>query len=393
MKYTTLFRVKHGSRVSLKKVDPDFTAEHKKKKRAAKQVEKLDRKLRELQYLIYSEGNRSLLICLQALDGAGKDGTINHVLGSMNPQGTRVHGFKAPTKEERKHDFLWRIWQQVPKPGEVVIFNRSHYEDVLVVRVHNFVPQKIWEKRYSLINNFEKQLVKSGTHILKFFLHISPEEQLRRFKLRLDDPARHWKISEGDYAEREFWDDYTQAYEEALSKTSTKHAPWFIIPSNNKWFRNLAVAKIVAEKMESLGMKLPPCKVDIEEVRQKYHLAEEKEERKIGEKKWNKYISVEEKKVRKAMKADGEAKEVPQAKTFPRARIARRKPKKALAARPIPVAARAASKKPSTAKKAPARSAAPHTPRIGVPTQLTPIAAPTATPSTTAPDSTRPAAP
>jgi PPK2 family polyphosphate:nucleotide phosphotransferase len=295
MKYTKEFRVEPGSKVSLKKLDPGFCGKHKK--HAAKHVEELDRRLRQLQYLIYSEGQRSLLICLQALDGAGKDGTINHVLGSMNPQGTRVHGFKAPTPEEKQHDFLWRIWQQVPKPGEVVIFNRSHYEDVLVVRVHNLVPKEVWEKRYALINDFEKQLVKDGTRILKFFLNISPEEQLERFKLRLDDPARHWKISEYDYAERAFWSDYVHAYEDALSKTSTKDAPWFVIPSNNKWFRNLAVARIVAETMESMGMKLPKPKVDIEEMRLKYHEAEEKEIKKMGKKKWKKFVAQEEKKL------------------------------------------------------------------------------------------------
>jgi PPK2 family polyphosphate:nucleotide phosphotransferase len=285
--------VKPASKVCLAKVDPCFTAGISKKKKAARKLDKLDRRLRSLQYLLYSEGKRSLLICLQALDGAGKDGTINHVLGSMNPQGTRVHGFKAPTKEERKHDFLWRIWQQVPHPGEVVIFNRSHYEGVLVVRVHNLVPPEVWQKRYAIINAFEKKLIDGGTHILKFFLHITPEEQLKRFKLRLDDPGRHWKISENDYAEREFWGDYIRAYEEALSKTSTLRAPWFIIPSNNKWFRNLAVAKIVAEAMRSLGMKLPPCKVDIEEVRRKYHLAEGEEIEKLGKKKWDELIARE----------------------------------------------------------------------------------------------------
>jgi PPK2 family polyphosphate:nucleotide phosphotransferase len=304
MNYSKLFRVKPGAKLSLAKVDPNSTAEHRKKKKAAKQVEKLDRRLRELQYMLYSEGKRSLLICLQALDAAGKDGAINHVLGSMNPQGTRVHGFKAPTEEEKQHDFLWRIQQQVPKPGEVVIFNRSHYEDVLVVRVHNLVPQEVWEKRYDQINQFEKQLVAGGIRILKFFLHISPEEQLERFKLRLDDPARHWKISESDYAEREFWDDYTRAYEDALSKTSTKHAPWFIIPSNNKWFRNLAVAKIVAEAMESLGMKLPRPKVNVERIRQKYHRAEEEEIAKIGKKKWKKLLAKEKKKAKPDQKSE-----------------------------------------------------------------------------------------
>jgi PPK2 family polyphosphate:nucleotide phosphotransferase len=286
MNYSELFQMKPGSEVHLKKIDPNYTAEHTEKKSAGKHVEKLDRKLRELQYLLYAENKRSLLICLQALDAAGKDGTINHVLGSMNPQGARVHGFKAPTKEEAQHDFLWRIEQQAPNKGEVVIFNRSQYEDVLVVRVHKLVPEEVWKGRYELINDFEKNLFENGTHILKFFLHISPEEQLLRFRQRLDDPARHWKISENDYAERELWDDYISAYEEAIRKTSTKHAPWFIIPANNKWFRNLAVARIVVETLESLGMKFPEPTVNIEEIARKFHHAELEEEKKIGKSKW-----------------------------------------------------------------------------------------------------------
>jgi PPK2 family polyphosphate:nucleotide phosphotransferase len=285
MNYSELFQVKPGSEVRLDKINPADTAEHTKKKSAVRQVGKLDRRLRELQYRLYAENKRSLLICLQALDAAGKDGTINHVLGSMNPQGARVHGFKAPTKEEAQHDFLWRIEQQTPKKGEVVIFNRSHYEDVLVVRVHNLVPKEVWKGRYELINEFEKNLFENGTQILKFFLHISPEEQLLRFRQRLEDPARRWKISENDYAERELWDDYISAYEAAIRKTSTKHAPWFVIPANNKWFRNLAVARIVAETLESLGMKLPEPTVNIEEIARKYHRAELEEERKIGKSK------------------------------------------------------------------------------------------------------------
>ena len=340
MKYCKLFRVKPGSKVDLSKVDPDFTAEHRKKKKAAREVEKLDGKLRSLQYLLYSEGKRSLLICLQALDTAGKDGTINHVLGSMNPQGTRVHGFKAPTEEERQHDFLWRIEKQVPKAGEVVIFNRSHYEDVLVVRVHNLVPQEVWEKRYDQINQFEKQLVARGTHILKFFLHISPEEQLERFKLRLDDPARHWKISENDYAERKFWDDYMRAYEDALSKTSTKYAPWFIIPSNNKWFRNLTVAKIVTEAMESLGMKLPKSRVNIEAIRRKYHQAEAEEIKKLGKKKWRKLLAREAKKAKRFHKtAKAGPKAGPKDKEAPRTEAALPEPKEQADAGLMPVAA------------------------------------------------------
>jgi PPK2 family polyphosphate:nucleotide phosphotransferase len=304
MNYSEVVQVKPGSKVRLEKIDPNYTAEHTEKKSAEKQVKKLDRKLRELQYLLYAENKRSLLICLQALDAAGKDGTINHVLGSMNPQGARVHGFKAPTKEEAEHDFLWRIERQVPKKGEVVIFNRSQYEDVLVVRVHKLVPEEVWKARYELINDFETNLYENGTHILKFFLHISPEEQLLRFRQRLDDPARLWKISENDYTERELWDDYISAYEEAIGKTSTKHAPWFIIPANNKWFRNLAVARIVVETLESLGMKFPEPTVNIQEIARKYHHAELEEEKKIGKSTWKRAEAKRDKDTRKGERAN-----------------------------------------------------------------------------------------
>jgi PPK2 family polyphosphate:nucleotide phosphotransferase len=177
----------------------------------------------------------------------------------------------VPSKEEAAHDFLWRYHQHTPGKGQVAIFNRSHYEDVLVVRVHDMVPKPVWSQRYEQINAFEKILVDNGTHILKFYLHIDPEEQLERFKQRILDPARHWKISDGDYAERPYWDAYTEAFEDALRKTSTEHAPWFVIPSNHKWFRNLAVSRIVAETLESLDMKFPEPTVDIEEIKQKYH--------------------------------------------------------------------------------------------------------------------------
>ncbi len=278
MRYRKLFQVEPGSEAKLSEIDPASTAKHKNKASAAADLENYTQKLRELQYLLYAECKRSLLICLQALDAAGKDGTINHVLGNMNPQGTRVHGFKVPSKEEAAHDFLWRIHTQTPGNGEVVIFNRSHYEDVLVARVHDLVPEDVWSKRYDLINDFEKGLIANGTHIIKFFLHVSPEEQLRRFKQRLDDPARHWKISEADYAERELWPQYTQAYEDALRKTSTKHAPWYVIPANHKWFRNLAVSKIVVETLESLNMKFPEPTVDLDDITRKYHASEQEEE-------------------------------------------------------------------------------------------------------------------
>lgn len=276
MKYSELFLVKPGHKVNLTKIDPDFTDKHKDKASAKDEIEKYNRHLHDLQYRLYAEGKHSLLICIQGLDGAGKDGIINHVLGAMNPQGTKICAFKVPTKEEAAHDFLWRIEKQVPAKGEVTIFNRSHYEDVLVARVHETVPKKVWSARYDFINYFEKKLATNGTHILKFLLHISPEEQLERFKQRLDDPERRWKISESDYEERKFWNEYIHAYEKALSKTSTPNAPWYIIPSNHKWFRNLAVSKIVIEKLESMGMKLPAAKVDIDEIRRKYHKAEKK---------------------------------------------------------------------------------------------------------------------
>jgi len=193
----------------------------------------------------------------------------------MNPQGCRVTGFKQPSAEENAHDFLWRIHRATPAKGQVTIFNRSHYEDVLVVRVHDLVPRAVWSRRYDQINDFEKELVASGTHILKFYLHVSKKEQLKRFADRLDDPMKQWKISEADYKERKFWGDYTTAYEEALSRCSTSRAPWFIIPSDHKWFRNLAIARIVVERLEALHMKLPEASVDLHDIRRKYHAAKD----------------------------------------------------------------------------------------------------------------------
>jgi PPK2 family polyphosphate:nucleotide phosphotransferase len=273
MQYSQMFKVKPGDQVKLREIDPDYTDTFKDKTSAGDKTEKYIRELRDLQYRLYADGKSSLLICLQGLDAAGKDGTIVHVLGAMDPLGTRVCAFKVPSVEEASHDFLWRIEKQVPSKGEVVIFNRSHYEDVLVVRVHKMVSKTVWSERFDFINSFEKELSANGTHILKFYLHISPEEQLRRFEKRLDDPKHQWKISEADYAEREFWGEYTRAYEDALSATSTKYAPWYIIPSNHKWFRNLAVSKIVIEKFKSLKMQIPEPQVDLAIIRQKYHNA------------------------------------------------------------------------------------------------------------------------
>ncbi|BDV42921.1 hypothetical protein GURASL_18440 [Geotalea uraniireducens] len=273
MNYLEKFRVKPGSIVRLDKIDPSFKDKHEDHAAALDEIERYTKRLRELQYLLYAEDRRSLLIILQAMDAGGKDGTINHVLGNMNPQGARVYGFKVPSAEEAAHDFLWRIHQAAPPRGQVAIFNRSHYEDVLVTRVHDLVPKKVWARRYELINDFENNLVANGTHILKFYLHIGKDEQLRRFKQRLDDPARHWKISESDYSEREYWDDYTRAFEDALSNCSTDQAPWYVIPANHKWFRNLAVSRIVVETLEALRMEFPPPKVDIGEITARYHAA------------------------------------------------------------------------------------------------------------------------
>jgi PPK2 family polyphosphate:nucleotide phosphotransferase len=271
--YRRLFRVEPGSRFRIAAIDPDYKDKDANKASADAETAAHAQRLQKLQYLVYAENRHSVLICLQALDAGGKDGTINHVLGAMNPQGTRVHSFKVPSKEEAAHDFLWRAHEHAPARGEVVIFNRSHYEDVLVVRVHELVSKDVWSKRYDLINDFERNLVENGTCILKFYLHIGEQAQLDRFKQRIDDPSRWWKISESDYAERALWPAYMKAYEEAIARTSTEHAPWYVIPSNHKWFRNLAVSQIVVETLESLGMKLPLPTVDIAEIRRRYHEA------------------------------------------------------------------------------------------------------------------------
>jgi PPK2 family polyphosphate:nucleotide phosphotransferase len=237
-------------------------------------VQKMD----ELQYLMYAENKHSLLIVLQGLDAAGKDGTVRHVFTGMNPEGCTCANFKQPTPKELAHDFLWRIHPHVPAKGSVVIFNRSHYEDVLVAMVHGLVPEKVWAKRYNEINDFEQLIAtQNNTTILKFFLHISKEEQLARFAKRLDDPNRQWKISESDYKERDYWDDYTKAFEDVLNTTSTENAPWFIIPSNHKWFRDLAVSQIIVRHMEDMDMEFPEPTVNLAEIRREYHQAADEE--------------------------------------------------------------------------------------------------------------------
>ena len=274
MDYRKLFLVEAGKRLKLAKMDPGYCGKHVSEKQSKAETEKYCGKLNKLQYLLYAEARQSLLIVLQAMDAGGKDGTVGHVLGAMNPEGTTVTSFKEPTAEDLKHDFLWRVHPHAPAKGMVAVFNRSHYEDVLVVRVHKLVANEVWSKRYDVINDFEKMLYRqNNTHILKFFLHISPEEQLERFRQRLLDPARNWKISEDDYREREYWDDYREAYEDVFAKTSSKHAPWYVIPANHKWFRNLAVSQIVVATLEDLGMQLPKPQVDLEMIRRQYHQA------------------------------------------------------------------------------------------------------------------------
>jgi PPK2 family polyphosphate:nucleotide phosphotransferase len=273
MDYRKKFAVEPGTKVRLSKIDADDTGEQTREK-ALPEIQSHVERMGKLQYLLYADGSQSLLVVLQALDAAGKDGVIRHLFSGMNPQGTSVFGFKQPSRDEAAHDFLWRAHQRAPGKGEVAVFNRSYYEDVLVVRVHKLVPQPVWSKRYDLINDFEKMLSQNGTTILKFFLHITPEEQLARFKQRLEDPSRHWKISENDYSERQLWPQYIEAYEDAIALTSTKRAPWYVIPANHKWFRNLAVSQIIADTMDGMGLKLPPTRVDIADIRRKYHAAE-----------------------------------------------------------------------------------------------------------------------
>ncbi|OAI21816.1 polyphosphate kinase 2 [Methylomonas lenta] len=282
MNYRKKFVVEPGEKIHLNKVDPSYTGQHESHEKAMPIMQEHIARMDKLQYLLYADGDQSLLIVLQALDAAGKDGVVRHVFSGMNPQGTSVFGFKQPSKDEAAHDFLWRAHQRAPARGEVVIFNRSHYEDVLVVRVHKLAKKSIWSKRYDLINDFEKMLTCNGTRILKFFLHISPEEQLARFKQRLDDPSRHWKISDADYSERELWSKYTEAYEDVLELTSTPHAPWYVIPSNHKWFRNLAISQIIADTMDEMGLKLPPTHVDIDTITKQFHAAEQKQAKLVG---------------------------------------------------------------------------------------------------------------
>ncbi len=265
---TKRFLVKPGEKVNLSKRDPDDTAGVRSKSEYEAILQKNLKRLFELQTLLAASDQYAVLVVLQAMDAGGKDGTIRHVMTGLNPQACRVTSFKVPTPEEAHHDFLWRVHKAVPRRGEIGIFNRSHYEDVLVARVHKVVSKSEWSERYWQINDFEKILAHNNVRIFKFFLHISREEQARRLEQRIDDPRKNWKISLADITERRFWDQYVEAYEDALTECSTKRAPWYVIPANKKWFRNLAVAQILADAMESWKMHYPPPPADLEELRE-----------------------------------------------------------------------------------------------------------------------------
>ena len=247
-----------GRRIDLSQLDASGTGRFKGGKKAAgPEIAALTERLARLQELLYAQAEHRVLVVLQAMDTGGKDGVIRRVFSAVNPQGVRVSSFKVPTAVELSRDFLWRVHQVVPGNGEMVIFNRSHYEDVLVVRVRNLAPPDVWSKRYAQINDFERLLAESGKTILKFFLHIDLDEQKKRLQARLDDPAKHWKFRLGDLDDRKFWPEYMRAYEDVLEKTSTEYAPWYIIPANRKWYRDLAIAGILVETLEGLKMEFP----------------------------------------------------------------------------------------------------------------------------------------
>lgn len=261
------YRIEPGTKVALKHWDSGDTSGFDGEKDEANQrLDDLTDELEILQELLYAEHKQKVLIVLQGTDTSGKDGTIRHVFEGVNPQGVRVANFKVPTPEELDHDYLWRVHKQVPGKGEIVIFNRSHYEDVLVVRVHNLVAPEVWSKRYNQINEFEQMLSETGTTILKFFLYISKDEQKERLQARLDEPSKNWKFNKGDLGERALWGEYEKAYEDVLSKTSTQWAPWYIVPADHKWYRNYVVASVLVEKLKKLDMHYPAPEEGLEQI-------------------------------------------------------------------------------------------------------------------------------
>ncbi len=265
------FIVKPGDSITLSNLEqdckperiPDYTGTFQKKGETKKPLKKLNKRMLKLQELLYAESKHALLIILQGMDTCGKDGTIRKVMAGINVQGCEVVNFKVPSPDEISRDFLWRAHKAVPKKGMIGIFNRSHYEDVLVVRVHDLVDESVWKQRYQQINDFEKMLVENGTVVLKFFLHISKDEQKERLESRINDPTKHWKITEADIRERSYWDDYMQAYESVLQKCTTEWAPWYIIPANKKWYRNIVITERIVETLEKLDMNFPKPNSDV----------------------------------------------------------------------------------------------------------------------------------
>jgi PPK2 family polyphosphate:nucleotide phosphotransferase len=253
-------------KVHLDDYDPGFTDDFDDEDEAKKQLEDDLNRLRDLQEALYAENKQSLLVVLQAIDAGGKDGTISHVFRGLNPQGVDVTSFKTPNSEDLAHDFLWRVHKRTPAKGYIGVFNRSHYEEVLIVRVHDLVPKKVWKKRYDQINDFEKMLTENGTKILKFFLYISKDEQKKRFQSRLDEPEKQWKFALADLDERALWDDYIEAFEDMLTKCNTEYAPWHIIPANKKWYRNLVITRAIIDALEEMNPKYPKAAENLEKV-------------------------------------------------------------------------------------------------------------------------------
>ena len=266
MKAIDHLRVRPGDTVDLESIDPEFCAGLEKEQARAQTAVDLDA-LGHLQQLLYAEDRRALLVVLQGIDTAGKDGVIRKVMTAFNPQGCVVTPFKKPAGEEVEHDFLWRVHAACPRRGEVGVFNRSHYEDVLVTRVHDLVPRKRIERRYDSINDFERHLVDEGTHVVKFFLWISRDEQKRRLQERLADPEKNWKFSEADLKERGRWDEYIEAFDRALERCSTDHAPWWIVPANRKWFRDWMIARVLRSTLEGFDMQWPRAQFDPSKVK------------------------------------------------------------------------------------------------------------------------------
>jgi PPK2 family polyphosphate:nucleotide phosphotransferase len=260
------YRVEPGEQVRLADVDPNQTEGYEKKKDVRKELEKQSKRIGELQARLYAERKQSLLIVLQAMDTGGKDGTIKHVFDHVNPQGCQVWSFKGPSSEELEHDFLWRYHQKAPPQGMITIFNRSHYEDVLIVRVKNLVPEHVWRERYQMINAFEHLLTLNNTVVVKFFLHISKDEQKRRLESRLENADKRWKFSTNDIKERAYWDTYQIAFEDAINKCSTEHAPWYVIPANNKWYRNLVIARTIADTLEAMDPRYPAAEQGLDNI-------------------------------------------------------------------------------------------------------------------------------